>query len=347
MLAQRTYRRPSSREVASLGIGMTCVALGGVIRAWALGACLCMPLLSGPLLAQIVLRDDFDAPDFSPAGQLFYKKNAEQAADGIRFQSDVVRAGSGALQLSVGEHCRKDDADCSERAEVWERPKTHVPYNDGAWYAFSVKFGDPIPQDDHRYVIAQWKREIDDDALTDFSPLLAIRLNRGKLFVTVETDLVPVRRDVGAGTQARCGAGETPVWAQPGRSQVRALVAAQANWSPADGKLFDACTAAIRVETHGGMLPAPESGWIDFVIHSKPGPKGDGRIELIANGAWLATVTGQIGHDGPGLGLNQYFKFGPYRAAGVGTWTMYYDSFRRGPACADVSDAGCPPLAGK
>ena len=306
-----------------------------------------LSIVSAPVLGQgqNVLRDDFDGPAFSDSGQLFYKKNAEQAAGTIRFQSQVVRAGSGALELSVHATCRKDDDGCSERAEVWERPKTHVPYNDGAWYAFAVKFGLPIPQDDHRYVIAQWKREILDDALTDFSPLLAIRLNRGKLFVTVETDSVPVRRDVGIDAQAQCGPGETAVWSAANRTQVRALVAAQGDWTPADGRLFDACTAAIKVETHGAVLPAPESGWIDFVIHSKPGPTGDGRIEIIANGGWVATITGQIGHEGPGLGANQYFKFGPYRAAGTCEWTMYYDSFRRGPACADVTDRECPPLA--
>ena len=50
---------------------------------------------------------------------------------------------------------------CSERAEVWERPKLRVPYEKGAWFGFAVKFEEPLPQDDHRYLIAQWKREID------------------------------------------------------------------------------------------------------------------------------------------------------------------------------------------
>ena len=35
-------------------------------------------------------------------------------------------------------------------------------------------------------------------------------------------------------------------------------------------------------------------------------------------------------------GENQYFKFGPYRAAGAGQWTLYYDDFRRSPDCIDV-----------
>ena len=36
--------------------------------------------------------------------------------------------------------------DCSERAEVWERTKLWVPYDQGIWYRFSVKFADPVPR---------------------------------------------------------------------------------------------------------------------------------------------------------------------------------------------------------
>ena len=296
-------------------------------------------LASGSPRAQDVLADDFDGAGFSESGRLFYKKNAEQAAGAIRFQSEVVRSGTGALQLSVGESCPKDDADCSERAEVWEKPSAHVPYLQGAWYGFSVKFGDPVPQDDHRYLIAQWKREILPGAAGDFSPLLALRLGRGKLFATVETGPLETHPAGAAG----CADGETPVFAAKSRTQVRALVAAQADWSAEDGRLFKACTAGIRVVA-GDPLPAPASGWIDFAIYSRPAPRGGGRIEIIANGARVASVSGQIGHEGEGLGADQYFKFGPYRAGGAGVWTMYYDTFRRGPRCEDVTEAkNCPP----
>jgi hypothetical protein len=36
------------------------------------------------------------------------------------------------------------------------------------------------------------------------------------------------------------------------------------------------------------------------------------------------------------LGKNQYFKFGPYRAAGAGEWSLFYDDFRRSANCKDV-----------
>jgi hypothetical protein len=123
---------------------------------------------------------------------------------------------------------------------------------------------------------------------------------------------------------------------------MRALVSTEAAWTEKDGALYNSCTDAIRIEKHGD-LPAAASGWIDFAIYTKPGPDGSGRIDLYANGKPIVTVTGHIGHADKGLGKNQYFKFGPYRAAHTNEWTLYYDDFRRSPDCADVLVEGeCP-----
>lgn len=316
---------------------------GGMVIVAAMAS---LALWPAAALGQSVLREDFEAGDFSAESHLFYKKNAEQAAGAMRFQSEVVRSGRGALELSVRATCPAQDPDCSERAEVWEKPGDHVPYMAGAWYAFSVKFGDPIPQDDHRYVIAQWKRDIEPGARTDFSPLLALRLNRGKLFATVETGLMPYAAASGD-PKHPCADGDAPVWVSAKRGQTRALIAAQADFDAADLALFKSCASALKMLHPPRPLPAPASGWIDFVIYSRPGPQGGGAVEIIANGEPIVSVRGQIGHDGAGLGESQYFKFGPYRAGGQGIWTMYYDNFRRGPRCVDVADAKiCPDPAG-
>lgn len=295
--------------------------------------------LAGP--NDLVLKDSLEGPDFTEAGGLYYKDNYEQSAGSFEFQKEVTRNGNGALKLTIRPLCHASKNGCSERAEIWERPELRVPYDQGVWYGFAMKFADPIPQDDHRYLIAQWKREIDPGAEGDFSPFLALRLRNGKLFATVESNYVA--EGATEKPSGPCNEGAVPVWLRPGTNQMRALIATDPSWGPEDGKLFKSCTSAIQVTEHGNKLPAPNSGWIDFAIYTKPGPDGSGHIELFANGKPIVTVKGHIGHADEGLGPNQYFKFGPYRAANSGEWTLYYNDFRRSPHCKDVLiGASCP-----
>jgi hypothetical protein len=300
-------------------------------------------LLSAPAATQAAdalstrLYDGFEARDFAPEGGLYYKENDEQAAGSYEFQTGEKRAGKQGLKLSVRENCAADAENCSERAEIWERPELRVPYDKGVWVGFSMKFADPIPTDEHRYLIAQWKREIGPEAEGDFSPFLALRLRNGKLFATVETNYhEPVAGSTRKEGDVRCEAGQTPIWPRPDTNQIRALVSTDAQWGEGDGPEYTACSNALTVTGHGNPLPDPKAGWIDFAIYTKPGPDGSGHIELFANGKWIFTVKGAVGHGDPGLLENQYFKFGPYRAAGKGDWTLYYDEYRRSPDCMDV-----------
>ena len=308
----------------------------GSLRGLALAALLSMVTAGGAVAGDGLIFDGFDGPGFSPGGGLYYKENYEQSAGTVEFQSVVTHGGGGALKLTIRPLCRAKSDGCSERAEIWEKPQLRIPYEEGIWYGFAVKFGDPVPQDDHRYLIAQWKREIDPGAPGDFSPFLALRLNKGKLFATVETNFHPAD----ASTPGSCA---TPVWLRPETHQMRALVATTADWTPDDGSLFADCTGQISVIDRGNKLPSPQSGWIDFAIFTQPGPGGSGHIEIFANGKWIVTVRGHIGHADKHLGKNQYFKFGPYRSGHSTEWTMYYDDFRRSPRCADVlRNASCP-----
>ena len=303
-------------------------------------------LVGGEAMAsdwRMVLRDGFEGTDFAPEGGLYYRDNFEQTAGIVEFQRDVARNGGGALKLSVKPVCPPVDKRCSDRAEIWEKTELRVPYDQGVWYGFAIRFADPIPQDDHRYLIAQWKREIEPGAEGDFSPFLALRLRYGKLFATVETNYIAPPEGLPRANAPACPDGATPVWFRPETNQMRALVATDPSWTPEDGALYGGCTDAIKVVNHGNDLPTPDSGWIDFAAYTLPGPDGSGRIELYANGKPIVTVTGHIGHADEGLGENQYFKFGPYRAAHTTEWTLYYDDFRRSPDCADVLDgAACP-----
>lgn len=286
-----------------------------------------------------VLYDGFEGTDFAPGGGLYYKNNREQGAGSHSFQSEVVRSGKGAVDLSVRPQCPPDNELCSERAEVWEKPDILVRYGDPVWYAFSMKMAEPIPPERHRYVMAQWKREIDPGAMGDYSPLLALRLMEGRLAVTIDTD---------TGAYAAIGTAERPTGCKPGEAaaaapdefnQFRSLVAIEPGGGDAVASGFAGCTPDLIVTPRGGTLPSLASGWIDFVFQVKPGPQGDGRIDIFTNGQWIATVTGKIGHEGPQLGEHLYFKFGPYRAGRDNVWRIYYDEFRRGPACSDVAPA--------
>lgn len=281
------------------------------------------------------LVDGFDGADFAPEGGLYYRDNSEQAAGSYTFQSVVKRTGAGALKLSVRSQCGPKDEECSERAEIWEKTPLRVPYDAPIWFGFAMKLADPVPKDDHRYLMAQWKREIGPEAEGDFSPFLALRLDRGKMFFTVETNFIGSGPAPVGGVAGQCPAGSTPVWFRPETRQMRALAASGTDWTAEDAKDFPGCTDQISVVTHN-PLPKASTDWIDFAILSLPGPDGSGRIEIFADKVPIATVTGHIGHGDAGLGKNQYFKFGPYRAGAEGEWTVYFDDFRRSPACMDA-----------
>ncbi|PTM40897.1 heparin lyase I family protein [Bosea sp. 124] len=321
------------------------------VCALALGALALSTLVpSPPALAdrpadpsRLVLSDSLRGGGFATEGGLFYKENAEQSAGRVDFQERLARTDRGGLTLTVFPSCRSPAAACSERAEVWERPDVLAPYDRPVWYGFSMHMDDPLPQDDGRYVMAQWKREILPETDGDYSPFLALRLYGGRLGFTVETDLVEAFPVGGPQRPTGCRDGEARVLSRPTVRQTRALVAIESGTSPANyPAYFDSCAPGIAVTRHAD-LPTAQRGWIDFVVRSQPGPDGDGHVEIIANGVRIATIRGHIGHRGPGLDRNQYFKFGPYRAPNHMPWSVSYGDFRRGPRCADVIRGGqCP-----
>jgi hypothetical protein len=206
------------------------------------------------------------------------------------------------------------------------------------WYALSQKLEEPLPGERHRMMVAQWKRAMLPEAGGVYSPFLAIRIIRGEFAITIDSDAMPTtprrqheplfsRADAAAPAMQRARAGQT-----------RLLVAASAD-DPAEAfPDYDSVAPDVRVIHRGGRLPKAEPRWIDFVVKAKPGPRGDGEIEIFCDGGWIASVAGRIGHEGPDLGPTQYFKFGPYRDSGRSDgWRVLYDDFARGPKCEDVA----------
>lgn len=296
--------------------------------------------------AQAELRDGFEGTDFAPEGGLYYRENAEQAAGTVTFEQEVVHQGKGALKLSVRPTCPAEAEGCSERAEIWEATALRVPYETPVWHHLAMRYDNP-PDKDHRYVMAQWKREILPTAKLDYSPFLALRMRSGQAFATVETDLVAPPADAPRPVAGQCPAGWTPVSLRPEEGQMRFLVAVSEGWQAETGPEYDHCSQAISRRTGAGRLPGASEAWHDYAFYARPDAQGRGRVAIFADGALVVDVQGRIGHDDDGLGPNQYFKFGPYRDAGQGSWTMYYDDYRRSPRCAAVlPEAACRDFDG-
>ena len=177
----------------------------------------------------------------------------------------------------------------------------------------------PVPRMiPHRYVIAQWKREIA-GAHGNFQSVfrasdakwadICLQRSRANLLSSTRGP----RRD-------RRGC-------DPETEQTRILAAVNDGWEPATSRRSTRhAPSEITVTDAGRTLAASpaRTGWISPFT---PGPdqSGDGRIELFVNGAWVMSATGRIGHgEEERLGPRQYFKFGPYRGACTwmyGAWT--------------------------
>jgi hypothetical protein len=284
-----------------------------------------------------VLTDTFLGNALSPDGGLFYKDNEEQRAGTVRFQSDALRDGRRTLELSVAPLDGAAERGLSERAELWEHKSVRVTYGEAAWYALSLKLDDPPPSAAHRAMVAQWKRTINPDRKGDYSPFLALRIIKGEFAITVDSDAMQTSPRSGGVAMFSTSGGPAPAMQRVRARQTRLLVATSAESEEASAA-FDHIAPDVQVTARGGKLPKAQARWIDFVFKVKAGPRGDGEIEIFADGAWIASVRGRIGHEGPELGPLQYFKFGPYRDGGrTDIWRVFFSRFARGPRCSDVA----------
>ena len=291
----------------------------------------------------MTLHDGFDGPDFAPAGGLYYRDNFEQSAGTVEFQKDVKLHGDGALKLSVKPLCPAERRGCSERAEIWEKTELRVPYDQGVWYGFAVKFADPIPADDHRYLIAQWKREIVPGARGRFQPVpgaagtqrQTVRHGRDQLHRAE-----PVNAANGAGLHRSGSAGLVQArrptrcarWSQPtrpGRSRQRTL----SRLHEGDRGDRPRQQAAIAVVGLDRLRSLHQAG------AGRHGPHRDFRQRQTHRhdqGAYWPCRQGPRQR----TSISSSVPTGPAMQT---DWTMYYDDFRRSPRCADVmGESQCP-----
>ncbi len=128
----------------------------------------------------------------------------------------------------------------------------------------------PFPHDDHRYLIAQWKREIDPGRRGRFQSVPGAAAEQRQA-VRHRRDQLSSRRArrSAEGTPAGCAAGETPVWLRPETNQMRALVAT-------DGRLGTGGRRALqrlhrRITRHRPRQQAADAGFgLDRFRHLSP-----------------------------------------------------------------------------
>ncbi len=216
---------------------------------------------------------------------------------------------------------------------------------DPHWYALTFKLRGEIPTcGSVRWVTASWKYE-DPDRPEGFveRPFLAQRFDNGVLHVTIQNGDCRCRVAKAAGDPGR----RIPRKTLSGRAPkvedleeidpltLRCVITKKGSMSG------EACPKNLHVYVPPGAglstLPDPQRDWVKMVYHVKGGGDGDGRVDIYANGTFVARVEGAIGYPGGSPGRVK-FKFGTYRNKIRGEAQMLVDQ-----VCVSKSAATCDP----
>jgi hypothetical protein len=253
------------------------------------------------------------------------------------------------LRLAVAKNAftaaKEGEPDMRDRCELRDGK---IRLGTSVWYSFEMRLEEGFPEVDARFICAQIKAPYYDD--NGGSPLIALRIERGRYFATIEHLYETKDADFVDGSErshyltAYAGPGSC------GRSvraldhhvfgnslldfkelQVRAVLATDPRGMPGylDSE-FQSCTSGVQLE-RSGDLPDDVHRWWRFKIGVAPTKRKDyaGIVQLFvadpgANADRLvATAKGEFGHTGyedPAINTGppdgqsyQYFKIGPYR----------------------------------
>jgi hypothetical protein len=136
---------------------------------------------------QTGVYDDFESSELK---HIWSSSSMESKS--FEIQSRIVRKGRSAakITLTTGDivEAGNDSSLASERDELEEAD--HLVCREGTKYEyqFSMFLPDSFPIAPTRLIIAQWKQKCPHKLCSDDSPVLAIRYQSGKLFVTLTTD---------------------------------------------------------------------------------------------------------------------------------------------------------------
>jgi hypothetical protein len=135
----------------------------------------------------IDVYDDFEAPTLK---NIWSSSSMESNA--FKIQSEIVRKGKSAakITLKTGDIVEpgNDSSLVSERDELEEADYLHCSEEIKYEYRFSMFLPDSFPIVKNRLIIAQWKQTCPAHYCSDDSPILAIRYQSGKLFITLNND---------------------------------------------------------------------------------------------------------------------------------------------------------------
>ena len=151
------------------------------------------PATAAPSTMYDGIYDGFETPALSNLWE-----TSRFAPGAVEMQSDVVRAGHGAVKITVRprdmfEAGQGGSAD-SERDELLEARRFVSQENTGYEFSFSMFFPKDFPIVPTRLVIAQWKQychgllEHASAPCSDDSPVLALRYISGELRITQDID---------------------------------------------------------------------------------------------------------------------------------------------------------------
>ena len=204
-----------------------------------------------------------------------------------------------------------------QRNELRLRNRYRHPIDEQYWYGLSFHVDGDIPsKGSTRWVIGQWKHT------NGPSPILAQRFDNGVFYISVQDGHCRCRI-------AKAG-GDPNLKAAP--SSTNPLLC---KWAPdkktksqgGDLKEGDDCATDLTISRgEGFVLPDPKADWVNMIYSIRGGRDGNGKIDIYANGRFVARVTGPIGYDN-WRGQKVKFKIGMYRDFLPGTARLHLDRF--------------------
>lgn len=108
----------------------------------------------------------------------------------LQLQSDVVRNGKKACRLTLrpGDQIAEELGTIFERAEIRELNSLMADEDKTYLYSFSLFVPLDFPIDSTRLVIAQWKHNCQNSNCDPDNPVIAVRYESDRMFITLQTD---------------------------------------------------------------------------------------------------------------------------------------------------------------